>query len=108
MAATLGAQGRAHYSAANAFLDGLALARRRSGWPALSVDWGPWRGGGMADAEQLEQFERIGNHGLDPDAALGILDRLIDADAILAMVADVEWARFRGLQGNVRPVRRPS
>jgi NAD(P)-dependent dehydrogenase (short-subunit alcohol dehydrogenase family) len=76
MASVLGAQGRAHYSAANAFLDALALERRRAGTPALSVNWGPWRGGGMASSEQLEQFERIGNHGLDPDEALTELDRL--------------------------------
>jgi NAD(P)-dependent dehydrogenase (short-subunit alcohol dehydrogenase family) len=95
MASVTGAQGRAHYSAANAFLDALALERQRSGQPALSVNWGPWRGGGMASSEQLEQFERIGNFGLDPHAALTVLDRLVASRVAQAMVADVDWIRFR-------------
>eukprot|EP01063_Lacrimia_lanifica_P026877 TRINITY_DN3691_c1_g1_i6.p1 TRINITY_DN3691_c1_g1~~TRINITY_DN3691_c1_g1_i6.p1 ORF type:complete len:5023 (+),score=2068.97 TRINITY_DN3691_c1_g1_i6:290-15358(+) len=44
----LGYRELTHYAAANAFQDGLALARRRLGKPALAVSWGTWAGAGMA------------------------------------------------------------
>jgi malonyl CoA-acyl carrier protein transacylase len=95
MAAVLGAQGRAHYAAANAFLDALAHERRRQGLEATSINWGPWKGGGMAGAEQLEQFERIGNHGLDPAQAMWALGEIAEDDAAQVVVADIDWPRFR-------------
>lgn len=99
----LGSGGRAHYGAANAFLDGLVYERRRLGLPALSVNWGPWKGGGMATAADLESYERIGNHGLDPEEAAVILDALIAADCTQSTVADIDWAQFRGIYEARRP-----
>jgi acyl carrier protein len=103
VASILGATGRAHYGAANAFLDGLAIERRRQGLPALSVNWGPWSGGGMADADQRQQFERMGNHALDPDEALGALDDLVATRTPCAIVAKVDWERFRSAYEARRP-----
>ena len=73
VASVIGSQGHAHYGAANAFLDVLALERRRLGLPAVSINWGPWKGGGMASVDQLAQFDRIGNRGLEPEAAVQAL-----------------------------------
>jgi acyl transferase domain-containing protein/acyl carrier protein len=92
-----GAPGRAHYAAANAFLDALAHERRRLGLPALSVNWGPWRGGGMAADDDIRQLERWGNRGLDPSAALRALDALVAGGEVQAAVADVDWALFRSV-----------
>ena len=47
-AGLFGNPGQSSYAAANVFLDNLAAARRASGLPALSIDWGPWAEVGMA------------------------------------------------------------
>ena len=103
MAATLGAQGRAHYAAANAFLDGLAAERRRLGLAVTTVNWGPWRGGGMATAAHLAAFERIGNFGLEPGAALAALDSAVESRRAHVMIADIDWDLFRPAYEARRP-----
>ena len=94
VASVLGSQGRAHYGAANAFLDALGAERRRAGQAVTVVNWGPWRGGGMATEEHLRQFERVGNRGLDPDAAVGMLDAAIGGSGSQVIVADIDWDLF--------------
>ena len=69
----------------------------------MSVNWGPWAGGGMATESTLRQFERIGNHGLDPDAALQPIEGLLDSQSVLAAVADITWSTFRTAYEARRP-----
>jgi NAD(P)-dependent dehydrogenase (short-subunit alcohol dehydrogenase family) len=95
VASILGSQGRAHYGAANAFLDALAAERHRLGLAATTINWGPWQGGGMASAETLQQFERVGNHGLDPGDALHALGRATASGEPQSIVADIDWETFR-------------
>ncbi|MFH7600553.1 type I polyketide synthase, partial [Streptomyces racemochromogenes] len=64
-AATLGSAGQANYSAANSFLDALAVSRRAEGLPAVSLAWGLWAQSstltaGLAAADR----HRIGRSGL--------------------------------------------
>jgi len=94
MSSVLGAQGRAHYSAANAFLDALAIERRRLGLPATTVNWGPWLGGGMASPGDLQQFERAGNRGLEPDRAIEALGSVMARGDVQTMVANIDWEIF--------------
>lgn len=95
MSSLLGAPGRAHYAAANGFLDALMMERRRLGLAATTVNWGPWSGGGMASAQDLAQFARAGNRGLASDDALRLLDGVLGGNGAPALVADVDWPLFR-------------
>ena len=95
ISSVLGAAGRSAYAAANAFLDGLAHERRRLGLHGLTINWGPWSGGGIASPDVLEQFERIGNHGLDPDQALRLLEIAIQSSRAQVSVARIDWSKFK-------------
>jgi GNAT superfamily N-acetyltransferase len=94
LASVLGSTGRAHYAAANAFLDALALTRHREGRPALTVNWGPWAGGGMATGDTLLEFERIGNYALQPARALERLDDALASGLPTATIAAIDWSTF--------------
>ena len=66
IAAMWGTRTQIVYSAANAFLDGLAWRLRERGVPGVSVQFGLWSAG-MGDRETREQLDVT----WDPDAALG-------------------------------------
>ncbi|WP_144440937.1 SDR family NAD(P)-dependent oxidoreductase, partial [Streptomyces roseifaciens] len=90
-----GGGGQAAYSAANAFLDGLAQHRRARGLAATAIAWGPWGEGGMvADAGDEERLRQRGLTVLRPDRAISALHgALSDGDGAVT-VADVDWERF--------------
>ena len=92
-----GSKGQAHYAAANRFLDVLAHYRQGLGLPALSVNWGPWAGGGMALAEFQELLSRMGVTGLQPKGAIAALESLLGAGCTQATVANVDWSVFKEL-----------
>lgn len=75
VAATLGSPGQTAYGAANGWLDGYMQQRRLEGLPGLSVNWGPWAGGGMA-ARSPQHLDL-----LDPEQALQALGQCLDAAA---------------------------
>ena len=60
IASVWGSKGQGSYAAANRFVDMLAQHRRGRGEAGLSVNWGPWRGGGMASEEAQRQLRRLG------------------------------------------------
>jgi phthiocerol/phenolphthiocerol synthesis type-I polyketide synthase C len=62
-AALVGNAGQAAYASANAFMDALAVRRRRRGLPALSVQWGPFEGIGLAAADD-NRGARLAERGM--------------------------------------------
>lgn len=97
IAAVWGGKGQGAYAAANQFLDALAHYRQQQGLPALSINWGPWAGGGMAVPDFADWMARLGIQPLPPEAATAVLERLLQAGWTQATVLDVDWPRFRSL-----------
>ncbi|WP_079149059.1 type I polyketide synthase [Streptomyces agglomeratus] len=81
-AALVGNAGQAAYAAANAYLDTLAESRRRRGLTALSVQWGPFTGVGLAasDEQRGARLEERGMGGFPPGEAWSALVRMLDRD----------------------------
>jgi hypothetical protein len=76
-----GNRGQVDYAAANDALDTLACR-----WAAelpgrvVSVDWGPWAGGGMISPELEREYARRGVSLIEPDAGVAcLLAELADA-----------------------------
>ncbi|MDI7789140.1 MULTISPECIES: type I polyketide synthase [Streptomyces] len=99
---TWGSGGQGAYAAANAYLDGLAAARRGRGLTATSVAWGPWVGAGMAAGAVGEGLRRHGLVPMDPEAALSALGLALALDEGETIVAELDWNRFAPTFGSVR------
>ncbi|WP_006241768.1 type I polyketide synthase [Mycolicibacterium tusciae] len=92
-----GSFGQSAYSAANAFLDGLAWRQREQGVRGLSVNFGPWSAG-MADEDARAQLDRRGVRTLPPaDALAGMADLMAASssqETAQGVVARIDWGRF--------------
>ncbi len=97
-ASVLGSAGQSNYAAANAFLDGLARARRAWGLPATSVAFGPWAEGGMADrlgAREKERLSAMGIGRITPARGLASLAEALRRDVAELAVLPVDLDRLR-------------
>jgi acyl transferase domain-containing protein/acyl-CoA synthetase (AMP-forming)/AMP-acid ligase II/acyl carrier protein len=103
-ASLLGSPGQSNYAAANAALDGLAVFRRARGMPAVSINWGPWAGSGMAARDG--KADRLANAGMgliDPAGGLDLFGRMLASPEPHVGVIPADWAVFRRMNGGRLP-----
>ncbi|MCF4140763.1 beta-ketoacyl reductase [Streptomyces sp. Tue 6430] len=84
IASVLGTAGQANYAAANAFLNGLAEARRAEGLAAGSLCWGYWAerselGAGLGEAD-LVRLRRQGVQPMASHEGLALFDAAVSRD----------------------------
>lgn len=94
IAAVLGTPGQANYAAANAFLGGLAHARRRAGLPATALDLGIVDGAGVVARASEATRARILGHGIEPfDVArtLELLAEVLRVEPTERVAAAIDW-----------------
>ena len=87
-----------HYSAANAYQDGLIRMRNGQGLPGLSVAWGAWGGGlGLSEeiSEELQYYLKQSGIGLfNPERGIAALDTLAPGARGNWIAGDIDWCRF--------------
>ncbi|NBD13541.1 non-ribosomal peptide synthetase/type I polyketide synthase [Corallococcus silvisoli] len=99
-ASLLGAAGQGNYSAANAFMDALAHHRRALGLRAVSINWGPWSGGGMTAALGVPEARRW-FEWIEPEQGLALLGRAMDSGRAQVAVLPIEWPAYLQRFGEV-------
>jgi NAD(P)-dependent dehydrogenase (short-subunit alcohol dehydrogenase family)/aryl carrier-like protein len=104
------------YTAANAFLDGFAIAARAAGRPVCAVSWGLFGEGGMAQRHTAARGSLDAFADMDPEAAFATLDRILASDVAHVGVLAIDWPAwlsahpelaaspyFEALRGGVEP-----
>jgi SAM-dependent methyltransferase/acyl carrier protein len=90
-ASFVGSQGQANHAAANAFMDALAHRRRKSGRPALSINWGPWSGTGAATRGGiLDRIHERGIASIDPTSGLRVLEHVMQTTSAQIAVLPID------------------
>ncbi|RLK24972.1 acyl transferase domain-containing protein [Micromonospora sp. M71_S20] len=103
IAAVWGVGDHGAYAAGNAFLDAWAQSRPAGGPRHLSVNWGPWAGGGMVTDAHAAAMSRRGVSLLDREPAMAALRAGLDGDDTALTVADIDWDRFAPVFASARP-----
>jgi acyl transferase domain-containing protein/NADPH:quinone reductase-like Zn-dependent oxidoreductase/acyl carrier protein/SAM-dependent methyltransferase len=105
-AATWGAKGKAAYAASNAALEAVAATRRQAGFPAVAVAWGRFSLRGLLSVDEDRALADMGMGAMDPAAAFALAWPLTAGLGRDAVIAAVDWPRFRAVNEarRVRPL----
>jgi len=87
----LGTAGQCNYGAANAFLDGFAAYRRRTGMTATVINWGAFAGDGMA-AAVADDIEGRGMSLLPLQQGIELMDPILAAGVTQVAVFRADWS----------------
>ena len=97
VAAVWGSKGQGAYAAGNRFVDMVAQYRRGRGLAGVSVNWGPWTGGGLANAAVRGTLARMGLAGIEPGQGLVALEAVLARGVAQLTVARVAWGPFKAV-----------
>jgi NAD(P)-dependent dehydrogenase (short-subunit alcohol dehydrogenase family)/acyl carrier protein len=98
ISAVLGSTRMGSYAAANAFMDAFAHHRRGLGLPAVSINWGPWAGEGMA--ERMQDRDRLGMTAIglgEIESELGLqvlAESMTTGTAAQVLAAPLNWKKY--------------
>ncbi len=95
IASVWGSRGQGHYAAGNHFLDALAHHRQALGLPALSINWGPWAGGGMASEEFQTLLKRMGVEAWLPEKGIAALGQILGTNIAQVTAVQIDWSIFK-------------
>jgi len=94
IAGTWGGIKQSAYSAACAFVDGLAAHRHALGQPALSIAWGPLAGSAMLHPGATTALREVGIQATPLAACTAQLEEMLGGGRSQVVSAAVDWRRF--------------
>jgi phthiocerol/phenolphthiocerol synthesis type-I polyketide synthase E len=102
---TFGGLGESDYCAANAFVDAFCWQARRAGFPATSVNWGPWRYDSWTATVHTGLRELRDRYGITDDDGTELLTRIVAAAPTQVLVVPQDPAvlaeRWRALSADL-------
>ncbi|SNS94840.1 MULTISPECIES: type I polyketide synthase [unclassified Azospirillum] len=110
-ASVIGSPGQGNYAAANAALDALCRRRAALGHAALSINWGPWAGGGMAAVRDADAWTSRGVRPFTRAEGMALIGSALSSGLAQVAVLPIDWGRYlsgvgasrAGLFDSVRP-----
>ncbi|MBS1799657.1 MAG: SDR family NAD(P)-dependent oxidoreductase [Acidobacteria bacterium] len=94
-ASVLGSAGQSNHSAANAFLDGLAVMRRSMGLPATAIAWGAWSEIGAATrVRDTGRSARLGLQSLPPEEGVELLEQAMLSGRANVTALAIDWNAY--------------
>ena len=83
--------GQANYAAGNAFLDALAHYRRALGLTGVSVNWGPWDTGMIADLDLESLYAARGIDLLPERTGVRLFEQILASAVAQQVVVSADW-----------------